>query len=438
MGIRVDYLSPTLYFLDLIWLGFFVINTKERVARFFSASWRIRMTKKGKKKKVETRNDRMCLWLVGLVVVNVLVAKNWQVAVYGWLRVFQWIWVIKLIKGDHVHVELGSGKRGLGKFGIKNLLKTVISGWIVLESVLGLAQVVTGGSIGGIFYWLGERRFSYLTLGIAKFSLFREMMIRAYGTFSHPNSMAGFLLVAILLLKETQKSQITNSNFQTNHKSQISISKLFYWIVFWIGVMGIIVSGSRTVWMIGLLIILINNPIINLKSKIKISKKENKVKRFGSFLVVVGVMMILVGLMNGVAGGWDRESFSKRWELNKHALEMIRDNPLFGVGLGNFLVELPEYQRQSRVFWLQPVHNIPLLLISELGIVGILIFNFQFSIFNKFFNFLISKKRKNRIYKMIFMVILLTGMVDHYWVTLPQNWWLVAIILGYYCNQRKT
>lgn len=44
MGIRVDYLSPTLYFLDLIWLGFFVINTKERVARFFSASWRIRMT----------------------------------------------------------------------------------------------------------------------------------------------------------------------------------------------------------------------------------------------------------------------------------------------------------------------------------------------------------------------------------------------------------
>jgi len=462
MGIRVDYLSPTLYFLDLIWLGFFVskiLNSKFEILNNFKISSfakatedkqnlkliKKRKTKKKKKKGIKNikdvflqfqrdppkadtlprrrtpRNDMVrYLPLIGLVVVNVLMAKSWQVTVYGWFRVFQWIWTIKLIKQE--------------KPKVKKFLKWVIPAWIVLESVLGLAQVVIGGSVGGVFYWLGERRFSYLTLGVAKFSLFREMMVRAYGTFSHPNSMAGFLLVVLLLWGLIRKRD------------------LWWWIVCWIGVMGIVVSGSRTVWMIGLLIILINNPIINLKFKIKISKKEERgiLKRVqndvGRWLVAVGVMMMVLGLIGKgeVLGGWDRESFSKRWELNKHALEMIRDNTWFGVGLGNFLVELPKYQKGSRVFWLQPVHNIPLLLISELGIIGVLICVKMVSVLWGWDNSgrpqgsPLQKFQNDRMnLLLVFVVVLLTGMVDHYWITLSQNWWLVAIVLGTLLRKSK-
>jgi len=45
------------------------------------------------------------------------------------------------------------------------------------------------------------------------------------------------------------------------------------------------------------------------------------------------------------------------------------------------------------------------------------IFNFQFSI----------KKKNNLI---VLGIILITGMVDHYWLTLPQNWWLMCVVLS--------
>jgi hypothetical protein len=30
----------------------------------------------------------------------------------------------------------------------------------------------------------------------------------------------------------------------------------------------------------------------------------------------------------------------------------------------------------------------------------------------------------------LWALVVLSGMVDHYWITLPQNTWLLAIILG--------
>jgi O-antigen ligase len=44
----------------------------------------------------------------------------------------------------------------------------------------------------------------------------------------------------------------------------------------------------------------------------------------------------------------------KRGQLNLAAVEMIRESPWFGVGLGNFLVKLPEFQRNNQIFWFQP------------------------------------------------------------------------------------
>ena len=70
--------------------------------------------------------------------------------------------------------------------------------------------------------------------------------------------------------------------------------------------------------------------------------------------------------------------------------------------------------------WLQPVHNMGLLLIVELGLAGVLIWGV----------ILRGKKGVTRGWKIVLGVILITGMMDHYWITLPQNRWLVATIAG--------
>ena len=116
-------------------------------------------------------------------------------------------------------------------------------------------------------------------------------------------------------------------------------------------------------------------------------------------------------------GGWDDQSWQKRMGLNISALKMVVDSPIFGVGAGNFTKSLDKYQK-GNFYWLQPVHNILLLALSEVGTVGVIVF----------WRFL--KGRLKKINWWIGVIIMVTGLVDHYWLTLPQNTWLLAIILG--------
>ena len=74
------------------------------------------------------------------------------------------------------------------------------------SSFLAWGQVFKGGSLGGIFWWLGERSFNLATPGITLAQVGDHLLLRPYATFSHPNSLAGFLLVSLLLLWGARES----------------------------------------------------------------------------------------------------------------------------------------------------------------------------------------------------------------------------------------
>jgi hypothetical protein len=100
--------------------------------------------------------------------------------------------------------------------------------------------------------------------------------------------------------------------------------------------------------------------------------------------------------------------------LKLAAINMWKDNLTLGVGAGNFLVRLSEYQVNNSN-WLQPVHNIFLLIGTEIGCLGILIIGWKLRI----------KK-----FGILLFLITITGLMDHYWITLPQNSWLLAVVLA--------
>ncbi|MDD4410188.1 MAG: O-antigen ligase family protein [Candidatus Shapirobacteria bacterium] len=379
LGIRVDYLSPTLYLLDLVWIGLVIFNFK---FEFFNQFKKI-------------LNFKMLL-ILGFVGMNILIAVNPWVAVYKWLRVGQILVTFFYFRKNKDLIK-------------KSLIK-IIPCWIIFESLLAVAQMAKNGSLNGIFYWLGERSFTFNTIGIAQISVLGRGLIRAYGTFSHPNSLAGFLLVSLLLWWWLKGGRAQDPPLQ----------KVFWWVVFWSGMLGIMVSGSRTIWVLtlGLVLFLV---LKNLKNKANI---------IGLALLFLGVMAFVLRLVNmeyqvsDFLGGWDTDGVTKRIQLNISGLKMIKESPWFGVGLGNFLVRLPEFQKNSGVFWLQPVHNILILAWSQIGILGLglLIFSLKFLIFNF--------KKINFVFKIIFGVVIITGMIDHYWLTLPQNWWLLILVLS--------
>ena len=381
LGMRVDYLSPTLYLIDLVWIGV-VINSFD--------NW----------KKI--RPQKWWWWVVLIVGLNIFLAQNWQVASLRWLRWGQWGFTIFLIKEN---LEL-----------VKKYLTQVVAGWILVESGLALAQVMNGGSLQGIFYWLGERSFSLTTIGIAQVSVGGEAWLRAYGTFSHPNSLAGFLWLSLMIWERGfgKLKWIASEIWVLGRK--IDLNKVVWWLVWWWGIVGIVLAGSRTVW------VLLAVFWIYKGGKMWSGYK----KRIGMILVMLGFFVLVWSVMainyqiSDYLGGWDKASGGKRWDLMKISGLMIKDNWLVGVGAGNFLVKLPEYLQKNGIVWLQPVHNIGLLALSELGILGVVMMSL-----------LIIKNRLIRLgnKKWWWLAILVTGMVDHYWLTLPQNSWLLALIM---------
>ena len=376
LGIRVDYLSPTLYLLDLIWIGLIISNLiKPSALRAPPLTGRLFKFK--------------YLVILGFVVVNVLIAVNPMVAVYKWLRLFQLLisfWYFRKNKKT-----------------IKENLTKIIPCWIVFESLLAIAQIAKNGSLNGIFWWLGERSFTFNTIGIAQISVMGRGLIRAYGTFSHPNSLAGFLLISLLLWYFFREK----------------INKYWWWIVFWLGFLGILVSGSRTIWFLTL-------GLFFALAFIKIINKGNLIGLFLLFLAVLVFVLKLINMeypISDFLGGWDSDGIGKRIQLNVVGLKMVKESPWFGVGLGNFLVRLPEFQINNGVYWLQPVHNILLLAWSQIGTLGL------FGLF-LFFNKNFVWKKVNFIFKIILLIVLISGMIDHYWLTLPQNVWLLVLVLG--------
>ncbi len=193
--------------------------------------------------------------------------------------------------------------------------------------------------------------------------------------------------------------------------------------------MGIILSGSRIVWMltVGMLI---GEEI--LKSKVKSLKMI-----VGKMLLCIGVVCLVLGIISinyrisDFVGGWDVNSLEKREMLALSAIKMIRKSPLFGIGAGNFVVNLPRYQA-GNFYWMQPVHNILLLAWSEIGILGIVLLIFNLSTIggSAFGGQSTIVKLTNNKYWWLWVIVGVTGLFDHYWLTLPQNSWLLAIVLG--------
>jgi len=99
-----------------------------------------------------------------------------------------------------------------------------------------------------------------------------------------------------------------------------------------------------------------------------------------------------------------------------------------GVGLGNFIPNLLTKNNlypASPFLYFQPVHNIYLLIASELGIIGVLAF---FWLITTALKQSLGKRSKALVFALLGVFII--GIVDHYWLTLQQTRLLFAALLG--------
>jgi len=151
------------------------------------------------------------------------------------------------------------------------------------------------------------------------------------------------------------------------------------------------------------------------------------------FTTIVFSIMLPVVSDRLTIGSYQTETIKHRLYLAKSSGILIADRPVLGVGAGNFILGLVEVENFPSVsWWLQPSHNIILLIFSETGIIGLaLCIALLFVIFKK----ILSEKDRKLLAPLLF--VLLSGLVDHYWITLQQTQLLLTIIIATSLRKNK-
>jgi len=339
-GIKVDYLSPTLYFLDIMLFLLVFLNLK-LVFNYL-------------------KKNLLSLGIfLSIIFLNTLFSVSPLNSLFWWLRLILYLLVFLILR--------------LRKLQWKDISTPLLFSTSLLL-ILEVLQLLFQSSLGGPFYFLGERTYSSATPGIGRFNLFGQEILRPIGTFSHANSLAGYLLIVFYLFsKKTSRS--------------------WYKIIPFIGIL--LTFSKSAVFSLAFL-------LFSLKPEI---------------IIFLSLLLTLIQplIQNFISFSW--QPLFDRLFYFSYLKKILLQNPLTGTGLGNFIPSLGKLLPGSFLTpsKLQPIHNLPYLYLSELGILGSL--------------FLILNVLKKKTFKILtnplvlglLAIVIFTGTFDHYFWTLPQN-----------------
>lgn len=356
-GVRVDYLAPTIYVTDILVFLLILMHLREYRAM------------------LRNKTVQLILFLLSLTLIF---AFSRDFGLYKFLKVIELFAVAAIFMSNRVY---------------KN---TVFYGFFwatAIQAFIAALQLILRRSLGGEFYFLGERPLGLSMPGIAKASLDGVEMLRPYGTFSHPNSMAGFfaVLYAFYLFNAP------------------SVNRWLYWI--FIGMCGILTIISFSKIAIGTFFLITLAYLV-------------RHKKIGGNAQFRAVLVVFIGLLCAAffQASTDPLTISKRITLIYDAVAIIATDPITGVGLGNYLYAQAQFPQKYPSFIMQPVHNIILLILAE---VGVLIGAYLIYVFATYVRPLVKTPLV-----IPYIAIIATGMFDHYWLTLQQNWLLMGVIWG--------
>lgn len=380
-GIRIDYLSPTIFVSDLI---IFLILIGVVIQLIFG----------GRRKQLsqlkKTISWKRSLPLACLLLINIFFSISFVNSIFFILKLLELLF-------------LGIYLTFFNTLEEKKWFYYPLALSVICFGLIGFGQFCKGGTIGGLFYYLGERSFSRSSSGVSLVNLFGQDYLRAYSTFSHPNSFAGFFgLTAIIFLITKQLS--------SRVKTRVVVATLFF-LVF---TFSRLASGA-------LILVLVLYSLLNKNKNLLI--KVTKGLLVSAFIVSLLSLLVLKNI-----NSLDTFSQSVGYRLFSVQVsgEIFKKYSWVGVGLNNFIPAMVDVSKgNSNVWFLQPVHNIYLLLLSETGLVGFLVGYFLLS---QLINELVKSSKTEYLFPLMF--ILLTDLLDHYWLTLNQNRLLLTFFLA--------
>jgi O-antigen ligase len=339
----------------------------------------------------------LLILLAAWVGVSVFWAPDQILALYFFVKLLLAIGLFFVVRGTEIDMK-------------KVVFVLLVAG--VIQSGIGVAQFLYQYSPGSSILGMSAHEASQAGSSVLKIDSGR--FLRAYGTFPHPNILGGFLGAILVFC-------ISYYVFCMRYKKSWST---FFEILSLLGgsmiiFLGLILTFSRTAWL-GVLLGII---VIGFHA---FRQDDSWIRRrFLKIVFALGLASLVFGsilqeqiFLRFDAVTIEREgSVSERMVSLKDAQPLIEENPFVGVGAGNFTAAVMKGDgrgimgEMGRPVWsIQPAHNVFVLIFSELGIVGFLMFvGFLASLL-----FSIPKSAIYNLQSVILITILPSLFLDHF------------------------
>ncbi|MBI4272426.1 O-antigen ligase family protein [Candidatus Uhrbacteria bacterium] len=296
-----------------------------------------------------------------------------------------------------------------------------------VQALWGIQQIITQEIFA--YSWLGIAAHSAATLGdsVVEGSGFR--ILRAYGSFPHPNMLAAFLGMSFFCGLYLYRAAMTRAG----RLACLFASMCILW--------GFLLTFSRGAWLALFLSVCVSG-FFGIFRKNESGTFSVPLRFFIASAILVSIFTILywqpVSVRLGLQGSvrLEERSIDERSSYIRDASAIIRAHPL-GIGIGQYTPFRMDRDTERDIYLpaysYQPVHSYFILILAELGVFGLLFFLLFFSSvvlhIIKFGNYI-------AIAGVLFLFFV--SFFDHYFWTVQSGvllWW---IWLGFLLGEQRT
>ncbi len=275
----------------------------------------------------------------------------------------------------------------------------------LLSAILGIFQF-TIQRVPQIKYLVAPHQVSELA-GESVLENSTGRLLRAYGSFEHPNIFGGVMAIALLLTIEEIMADKREKTWR--------VLMLSFFVFFW----ALLVSFSRAAWLAFSL---------GMLARLIFARKAERAEILLVAFFAIGAALLFFGTHPSwldsrieAAGRLENASIQERVAGLKIASSQIITHPWSPVGLGNYVNFLTSKFPGQAPWVYQPAHNVWLLMAAEDGCFAMLAFLalWFFSVRSK------AKKRPGAI--VLFVAFLTLSLFDHWLISLP-----FGILFGFF------
>lgn len=355
--------------------------------------------------------DWSLLCFLGLAAVSLTVASNGGLGFYRLIKLAEFV-------GLFYYISRSAGK----VFHYSPVLMAIIASGF-FQALLAIGQAVKQESLG--LRWLGESVLRTNFYGVAVVPFDGGKFLRAYGSTPHPNILAAWLFLAIwsfyfwyLYAKKERPRWLM---------------LVIYVPLLW-GFLFTFSRGTIALWLAGAAA---QTFLVLLRRK-HYHVDPAFLKRIRNLVLVsVGAALIFSyfywpQVQSRMHISSEEQAVTQRIAYHKIAGLVTEDHPWLGIGVGQFVWNMFDSFRDYPAYFYQPVHNIYLLISSEIGLLGAAAFGlFIFCLIRSSIPSTGLKLLWRHSFLLVAVSMLVMGLLDHFLWTIQQGQIMLWLTLAF-------